>query len=523
MATSSATPNANELFGDLRFQDYLRIAKRRKLWIIFPAIAVLMMTVIIAWRLPNTYRCQTTILIDPQKVPESYVKTASTEGIADRLSTILQEVTAPAQLKKLIDTMGLYPELRKREGEQEVIRAMQQAIGVEPVTAFGTQLSAFRITFKGGNAVEVSQVANQIASMFIEQNLKAREQQSYGTADFLESELEKTSKELQDKEGELAAIRSRYIQDLPESEQFHVQESESLRMQLRSVEEHISNDQQQKVYLQSVMAASAPTVDMDIGSANSAHTSQVDALKTKLATLTTKYGPKHPDVRRVQAELDELQSKQATTLDPDSAPSSAPSPSSRKPYNPVIESQISKLDQDIEDQKTRAASLQQEINFHLSKIESVPIFQQKTAGITRDYDALKARYTQLLDKKLVADTASAMESRQKAERFVILDPAQVPDKPYSPNRPLLLAAGLIVGLMVGIGFAAGVELTDESLHDSREAERILSRPVLTGIPEILTAKQQWSARLRICALGSSMLLIGVVVGLGIVHLSVQFF
>jgi len=521
MATPSTQPSPNQLFGDASLRDYIAIAKRRKQWIIFPAIAVMMMTAIVAWRLPNTYRCQTTILIDPQKVPENYVKTASTEGIADRLSTILQQVTAPAQLKKLIDTMGLYPELRKREGEQEVIRTMQQAIGVEPVTAFGTQLSAFRITFKGRNAVEVSQVANQIASMFIEQNLKAREQQSYGTADFLQSELEKTSKELQDKEAELAAIRSRYIQDLPESEQFHVQESESLRMQLRAAEEHISNDQQQKVYLQSVMTASAPTVDMDIGSANSARASQVDALKTKLATLTTKYGPKHPDVRRVQAELDELESKQAETPDPRAA--AAPIASNRKPYNPVIESQISKLDEDIEDQKKRAAGLQQEINFHLSKIESVPIFQQKTAGISRDYDALKARYTQLLDKKLVADTASAMESRQKAERFVILDPAQVPEKPYSPNRPLLLAAGLIGGILVGIGFAAGVELTDESVHDSREAERILSRPVLTGIPEILTAKQQWNARVRICALGSSMLIIGVVVGLGIVHLSVQFF
>jgi polysaccharide chain length determinant protein (PEP-CTERM system associated) len=414
--------------------------------------------------------------------------------------------------------MGLYPELKKRFGEQEIIRSMQQAIGVEPVTALGTQLSAFRITFKGRNPVEVSQVANQVASMFIEQNLKAREQQSYGTADFLESELQKTSKDLQDKEAELAAIRARYIQDLPESEQFHIQESESLRAQLRAVEEHIRNDQQQKIYMQSVMTASAPTVDMDMGSANSAYASQVDTLKTKLATLTTKYGPAHPDVRRVQAELDELESKQGTTH----VAQPAQVTSNRKTYNPVLESEIVKLDQDIEEQKTRAVALQKEVDFHVSKIQSVPIFQQKTAGITRDYDALRARYTQLLDKKLVADTASAMESRQKGERFVILDAAQVPEKPYSPNRPLLLAAGLIGGIMVGIAFAATVELTDETIHDSREAERILNRPVLTGIPEILTAKQRWRGRVRVWAIGSSMLMLGVIVGLGIVHFSVQF-
>src|SRR5579863_10146496 len=192
MANPSTAPSSSPIFGDLNFRDYLAIARRRRFWIIFSAAAVLVMTAVVAWRLPNTYRCETTILIDPQKVPENYIHAATTDNIADRLSTILQQVTSPAQLKKLIDTMGLYPELRKRISEQELIRTMQESIGVEPVTAMGAQLSAFRITFKGKNPVEVSQVANQIAAMFIEENLKAREQQSYGTADFLESELQKT-------------------------------------------------------------------------------------------------------------------------------------------------------------------------------------------------------------------------------------------------------------------------------------------------------------------------------------------
>jgi polysaccharide chain length determinant protein (PEP-CTERM system associated) len=529
MASSSNVPSSSPIFGDLNVQDYLAIARRRKFWIIFSALAVLVTTAVVAWRLPNTYRCETTILVDPQKVPENYIHAATTENIADRLSTILQMVTSPAQLKKLIDTMGLYPDLRKRVSEQEIIRTMQQSIGVEPVTAMGAQLSAFRITFKGKNPVEVAQVANQIAAMFIEENLKAREQQSYGTADFLESELQKTSQALQTKETELAEIRSRYIQDLPESEQFHVQESENLRMQLRGVEEHISRDQQEKVYLQSLMATSTPTVDLDLASGSSAYSSQLDSLQTKLATLQTRYGPAHPDVRRVQAQIDELKAKEVTApaagipAGTNPTPKTLPPSSTRKNYNPVVESQIEKLNQDIEDQKKRTQELQTEINFHVSKIERVPIFQQKTAGITRDYDSLKARYTQLLDKKLAADTASAMETRQKSERFVILDPAQVPDKPYSPNRPLLLALGIIGGTLIGIGVAAAMELTDVSVRDSREVERILSKPVLTGVPEIMTAQQQWNGRLRACIVGTSMVVAAAALGLGIVQLSVHLF
>jgi polysaccharide biosynthesis transport protein len=520
MASTPTTPNSSQLFGDMNLRDYLNIARRRRFWIILPAITVLIAATILAWRLPNVYRCETTILVDPQKVPEGYIHATVTSSITDRLSTIQEQVTSPAELKKLIDTMGLYPDLKKRLGEQELIRFMQQSIGVEPVNSMGSQLSAFRITFKSKNPVEAAQVANQVAAMFIEENLKAREQQSYGTADFLESELQKTQTQLQQKESELGEVRSRYIEDLPESEQFHVQESENLRLQLRTAQEHISRDQQEKVYLQSLMAATSPTVDVDLGSASSAHQSQVEGLQSKLSALRGRYGPDHPDVKRLQAQLDKLQEGQADAPAATAAPSAA---ALGKSHNPVVESQLEKLDQDIADQKANAAKIQSDIDFHISKIQRVPIFEQKTAGITRDYDALRARYTQLLDKKLSADTASAMESRQKSERFVILDPAQVPEKPFSPNRPLMILAGLLGGLFIGVGVAAAMELADESVRDGREAERILGKPVLTGVPEILTERQQWNTRIRLCAVSVTMVVFAVILGWGIAHVSVRFF
>jgi polysaccharide chain length determinant protein (PEP-CTERM system associated) len=519
MANPPTTPVSSQLFGDLNFHDYLAIAKRRLFWIVLPAIGVLIATAIVAWRLPDVYRCETTILVDPQKVPESYIKSSVTSGIADRLSTIQEQVTSPAELKKLIDTMGLYPELRKRIGEQEIIRVMQQSIGVEPVSSLGSQFNAFRITFRGKNPVEAAQVANQIAAMFIAENLKAREQQSYGTADFLESELQKTSQQLQQKEGELGALRSQYMEDLPESEQYHVQQAESLRMQVRSIDEQVSRDEQEKVYLQSVMASASPTVDMDLGAGTSPYQSQVENLQTKLNTLRSRYGPAHPDVRRLEAQLQQLKAKIVPA--PDN--SATASPVARQSHNPVVEAQLEKLDEDIAKQKASAAKVQNDIDFHISKIQREPIFWEKTAGVTRDYDTLRARYTSLLDKKLAADTASAMESRQKSERFVILDPAQVPEKPYSPNRPLLFLGGLIGGVLIGIGVVVVMEIMDESVRDGRQAERILGKPVLTGIPEILTSQQQWNGRVRLCAASLTTVVTAVILGLGIAHFSVRFF
>ena len=339
MSSLPSGSRTTPVFGDNDFRDYVNIAKRRKFWLILPAMGILIVSAVVAWRLPDVYRCETVILVDPQKVPENYVRSATTLTIADRLSTIYEQVTSPARLKNLIDTMGLYRDLKKRLGEQEVLRIMWQSIGVEPVSSLGSQLSAFRITFKGTNAVEAAQVANQVATMFIDENLKAREQQSYGTADFLQTELDKTAKELHDKENELAELRSRYIQDLPESTQFHVQEAENLRTQLRSTEEHISRDQQEKAYLQSMMAATAPTVDLDLSN-TSGRESEIENLQTKLDLLKARYGPSHPDARKLQTELTRLKEKEG---DP-TVSTEAIKAGARKSHNPVLESQIEKLD-----------------------------------------------------------------------------------------------------------------------------------------------------------------------------------
>ena len=184
---SSSTNPANELLGQLQLRDYVQIAQRRKWWIILTTISIAVASFVVIWRLPNIYRSETVILVDPQKVPDNYVASTVTTSIADRLSTLQQEVMSPTRLKRLIDNMGLYPELRGKVGDQEIVAQMQKSIVVEVVTQGGRTLSAFRVAFQGRNPVEAAQVANQLAAMFIGENLKAREQQSYGTAEFLEN------------------------------------------------------------------------------------------------------------------------------------------------------------------------------------------------------------------------------------------------------------------------------------------------------------------------------------------------
>lgn len=515
---SNAQPGVTaQRLGEMGLQDYLALAKRRKYWMIFPALAVTIATAVMAWKLPNIYRCEAVILVQPQKVPSSYFPPTVTTGMSDRMSTIYQEVTSPSRLKRLIDTLGLYPDIRARDGQQVAMLTMAKAITVEQVTAMGANAAAYRISFKYRNPAQTAQVTNQITAMFIEENLRLREEQSYGTSDFLESELQKTAQQLEEKGKELAEVKAKYGQELPESMQFRLQEAAALRQQLHNAQQQIAQDQQQQADLQSIEGTSSPTVDLDLGASLSPNQSSTAELQGKLNTLQKRYGPNHPDVRKLQAQLNEAKAKEAETPAPKTA-----TPSARKIHNPVIEAQLEQLDQDIEKHKALATQTQASLASLQATLQSNPDYEQKIGFVQRDFDALQGSYNSLLTKKMTAQTATELESREKSERFVILDSAQIPERPYSPNRPMFVIGGLLLGTLVGFGVALGREVLDDSVRNAREAERILGAPVLSGVPEILTVQQLWQSMLRLGAVAAVTLAVAVVAGIGLAQFTIRF-
>jgi polysaccharide chain length determinant protein (PEP-CTERM system associated) len=375
---------------------------------------------------------------------------------------------------------------------------LQKSITVEVVDAGGQKLSAFRIGYTGREAAETARVANELAATVISENLKARQQQFLGTADFLDNELQDTKRQLETKEADLGRIKTTFIMDLPESKQFHLEALNNLRNQLRANQDKVNSAQQQKIYLQSLLASSNPVVDLDAdgGETSSPEQIQIEKLETQLSTLQARYGAGHPDVRKTRAQLDDLKAKMAAEQKVES-PADPPKVVRRTVRNPVVEAEIAKLDQEIDDLTKVQPQLEEQINFHSSKLEQEPIFEERIAGLMRDYDTLRLHYNSLLDKKLSAEMATELDERQKGERFVILDTAEVPLVPAGPNRPLLILVGFLGGLLCGAGLATVAELADQSVRNEREAAQILQKGVLAGIPFVATKRQTRRRRLLI--------------------------
>jgi succinoglycan biosynthesis transport protein ExoP len=482
--------------GFREFYHYLGVIRRRKAVVILATVGFLSCAVVVARRMPNVYRSQTVILVDAQQVPSVYVQSTVTTSLQDRLATIQQQVMSPTRLKNMIEKDGLFPSLRGKTSEEALIQRIQASTSVDVAGHF----SSFRIAYQDSDPNQAALIANELAATFISQNLSARHDQFTGTAAFLDSELQETKNQLEAKEQQLKSIKSTNVMDLPESKQFHLEALNNLRTQLAASEDRVRQAKQDKIMLESMMNNAPPTVEVDPaggGVAAASGAGQVEKLEARLAELKARYGPNFPDVRKAQRELDVLKKKETAQKTESAQPVSvepvAPGGNRR---NPVLEAQIQKLDQEIQDQTNLQGPLQQQIDFHVSKLERVPIFEQQIAGLMRDYDALRNHYQSLLDKKLSAQMASELDARQQGERFVILDSAAVPDRPFGPNRLAIAFGGFLAGLLGGIGLAIIIEMMDQSVRSEHEATDLFKMPVLAGIPQIYTGAQIRTRRLK---------------------------
>jgi polysaccharide chain length determinant protein (PEP-CTERM system associated) len=512
-------------------------------WLIFSVfLAVSAATIVIARQLPDVYTSETVILVDAQKVPEAYVKSTVTGDVRNRLGTLSQQILSATRLQRIIDSLNLYPEDRKKMAREDLIDQMRKDISVSVVSDFGgsQDLQAFRISYSGENSRLVAQVTNELASLFIEENLKAREQQATGTTEFLQNQLQETRQTLEAQEAKLKDFKLNHIGEMPEQQTANLQILGQLQSQLQLEGEALARAEQQKTYIQSMMSQTAPVVDLDDGERNAPQkppakgpnpsTSSVNSDKARLAALLSRYTDDYPDVRKLrkQIETEEAKAKAAATVaeatpaivaeTPPPAPRPERAPQPVNYFNPVVQAQLGTVETDIAKRKEEVQRLSRSISTYQAKLEAIPVREQQITELVRDYEISKAHYSQLLEKQLSAETATQLEIRQKGEKFVILDPGQVAERPSRPNRLLIDSAGSVGGLLLGMLLAICTDFLGMSIISPQDIAAASGLPVLEVIPVIQTRTDRRLQKRRIVfAAVSAMTMVLAVCGILLFH------
>jgi len=488
------------------------IAWRRKWWAIVPAIVI--MAGVFAWvrTLPNQYMSDTLILVVPQQVPETYVRSTVTTRIEDRLQTITQQILSRTRLERIIQDFNLYPELRKTAIMEDVVERMRSSIGVQVVKG-----DAFRVSFTTDDARTAMRVTERLASLFIEENLRDREVLAEGTNQFLEAQLEESRRRLVETEHKVEEYKKQYDGQLPEQREANMQGLHNAEMQMQALVEAMNRDRDRRLVLErqiadleSDSAAPAPTPLPERLPPGATAAQQLEQAQTQLQEMQAHLKDTHPDVIQIKRKIADLQKKadQEALSRPVSAPPVvSPAELARRRRLADLKAEVEKIDAQLAARTEVEQKLRANMTVYQKRIEGVPSRDAELTELTRDYQTLQRAYTNMLSKKEDSKVAANLERRQIGEQFKILDPARLPERPSSPNRPQLHLVGIAAALSFGLVLAGLIEYLDKTLRSEMDVRAALNLVVLAGIPVLPEVRVQGDRRWKVVAISAAVLLV----------------
>jgi len=461
---------------------YIALATLGLVLVLFPMIALI----------PDTYSATTVILVDPQKIPERYVTATVSSDPVQRLNTITQEILSVTRLQEIITQMGLYPELTGKMSREEIIDLMRKDITIQVKQGASSGLSSFSITYEGRDPKVVAQVTNQLALSFINGNLKTREQQAMGTTEFLTSQMEDARRDLEQQEHKISDFKLAHIGEMPEQQGANLQMIAQLRVSLQGNIDQLNRlDIEKNVLLHNGDAAGAVTGARPQPLTERGRLERdKHELESQLYDALRKYTPQHPEVVDVKAKLDVVLAR-LRTMPPD------PEPAADDPHPENLRLQV--INREIKRLTTEQQNIVSQIGSYQAKVDAVPIREQQLADLDRDHQVSQARYQSLLDKTYSAEMSADLERKQQAERFTVLDPAEIPEKPSKPKRKILFPAAFVFSLGTSIASVIARRKLQSSIRSEQELKLHLPDfvPVLAVVPAMLTSQEtRRSARVR---------------------------
>ena len=490
--------------------DYTEIFLRRIWYIVIPFIVILTAAALYALSLPKVYRATTLILVTPQKVPDTFVRPTVTSRIEDRLQSIGQEIMSRTRLEQVISELKLYSEETKSLSQEEIVELMRKNIEVELKGKEGY----FMISYTGKDPKIVTMVTNKLASLFIEENLKLREQQAQGTSEFLSIEMNAMRTKLEEQEGAITHFKKQFMAELPEQREANLKILEQLQLQSVKISDNLKAAQDRKLMIQKqvsdmkILMAFGPSsenpkeettaapIQSDLSQppplrqkGQSLYEAQLNQARNLLSELKSKYTERHPDIVRAEKHVADLEEKIEKMKAPDGDENMKvkETPISSSPdvaFVKEMESQLLATELEIKRLKEEDSKVKAKIAQFQARIENTPVREMGMSNLTRDYQNTKETYQSLLKKSQEAQQAENLERRQKGEQFKVIDPARIPEKPIQAKVLRILLLGLLLGTGSGFGMAFLREQMDRSFRDAEDLEATMGFKVLANIPVI---------------------------------------
>jgi polysaccharide biosynthesis transport protein len=533
---------------ELTPRDYLAILARRRGAFFGAVSGVLLVAIAFAALLPSVYRATATILIEQQEIPPELVRSTITSYADQRIQTINQRVMTGDNLLALVQKFDLFPDKRDRLAREELLDNIPEKISMKIVSAdvmdprrgVPTKATiAFTLGFDDPSPTKAHRVANELTSLYLNENLRSRTALANDTSTFLSGEADRLAKQVAELETKLAAFKEEHVSELPELFDVNMQLYERTDRELDEVRRSLRTTEDRKVYLESELALQNPyqTLFSETGERLLSPADRVKSLESQLAGMVGVYSEEHPDVIRtretlagLKAEISDTDKKrdlaarieakkaelasikqrysdehpevkvltaQINALIQMMSESVGDASAGNAPTNPAYVQLKSQLDS-VELERQSLLTNQQRLKAKLEEVEgrlqSSPRIEKQYRELARDLQTAQTSYLDVKSKTAEAQLSQSLETDRKGERFTLIDPAQMPEKPVSPNRALILTLGLVLAFMAGFVTVFAYESIDRRVFGAPMVTHLLGAAPIGVIPVIWTTNERAQAR-----------------------------
>ena len=535
MATQLRSQESEPVQG---LRDYVAMFHRRRTLIVLTGGVLLGLSLAAAFLWPATYKSMATILIEEQEIPSELVHSTITSYADQRIETIKQQVMSRTTLWKVVEQYNLYADLRRTNPAEEVVKRFTKDIAVEVISAdvvdkrtqHPTKATiAFTVAYQSNSPDLAQKVANELTSLFLGQNLKSRERQAQEATSFLQQEAENLSTHIGEVDEKIAQFKHRANGALPELMPLNLQLMSQSDRELMDIDQQIRTLEERKNYLEGELATIKPnTPIMSVTGERILDSSErLRALRAEYAGASANRSPDHPDILKMKQEIEALEketgqppeieeaSKQliearatlATVSErlgkdhPDvvqarrtiaalerevrqlgSVPLRRPM---GRPENPAfinLQAQLNSATSSLNALRATRTAVKQRLQDYAARLERTPEMEPDYLFLTRDRDTSGQKYQDIRSRLLEAKVSEGLEVQRKGERFSLIDPPSLPEKPDKPNRPAIVLLGFILALAAGIGSGAAAESFDHSIRTPEQLAQLTQLFPLAVIP-----------------------------------------
>jgi uncharacterized protein involved in exopolysaccharide biosynthesis len=519
-------------------QDYVAMFHRRRTLIVLAGGVLLGLSLAAAFLWPATYKSMATILIEEQEIPSELVHSTITSYADQRIETIKQQVMSRTTLWKVVEQYNLYADLRRTNSAEEVVKRFTKDIAVDVISAdvvdkrtqHPTKATiAFTVSYQSTSPDLAQKVANELTSLFLGENLKSRERQAQEATSFLQQEAENLSKHIGEVDEKIATFKQRASGALPELMPLNLQLLSQSDRELMDIDQQIRSLEERKNYLEGELATIKPnTPIMSVtGERILDSAERLRALRAEYAGSSANRSPDHPDIMKMKEEIEALEKEtgqppeiEEATKQLLDARASLATASKRlgsehpdviqgrrtiealerevrqlktvplrkpmlRPENPAyinLQAQLNSATSSLNALRATRTAVKQRLQDYATRLERTPEMEPGYLFLTRDRDTSGQKYQDIRSRLLEAKVSEGLEVQRKGERFSLIDPPSLPEKPDKPNRSAIVLLGFILALAGGLGSGAAAESLDHSIRTPEQLARLTQLSPLAVIP-----------------------------------------